>query len=100
MTAAMCAFTTISDILLRPHLLRLGWNIMLACVNGQTGRVGGCADFLSSLIFHLYWGVVQLFCVRYAMQWFREQSTLVGVNVRGWAGCHDQLSTVVSMCHS
>jgi hypothetical protein len=28
MTAAMYAFTTISDILLRPDLLRLGWNIM------------------------------------------------------------------------
>jgi hypothetical protein len=86
MTAAVCAFTTISDILLRPDLLRLGWNIMLACVNGRTARRGGCADFLSSLIFHLYWEVVQLYCVRYAMQWSREQSTLVCVNVRGWVG--------------
>lgn len=98
MTAATCAFTTISDILLRPHLLRLGWNIMFACMRERTdGRTWRMRWFLVIIDLLLVLGVVQLYCVGYAMQCSREQGALVCVNVRGWAGCHDQLSTVASM---
>jgi hypothetical protein len=68
--------------------------LMLACAVDVEAALISCHQSSSTCIGE----VVQLDSVRYAMQWSRGQG-LVCVNVRGWVGFHDQLSTVGSVFH-
>jgi hypothetical protein len=73
MTAAICVhLRPFSDILSRPDLLRLGWNIMflmLAWAMDVEDALISCHHSSSTCIGE----VVQLDSVRYAMRWSREQ---------------------------
>ena len=68
--------------------------LMLAWATGVEDALISCHQSSSTCIGE----VVQLDSVRYAMQWSRGQG-LVCVNLRGWVGFHDQLSTAGSMFH-
>jgi hypothetical protein len=99
MTAAICVhLRPFSDILLRPDLLPLGWNIMflmLAWAMDVEDALISCHHSSSTCIGWLY-NLILLGTLCDSP----ESRLLVCVNVRGWVGYHGQLFTVVHMFHS